>query len=140
MTPSFIFWSTATAMQKSQNGLFRSLLDQIFSQDPYLVQEALPDLVRLALSLSISSSRATHLDLEELKQASCSLIEQDKNPNYYCFLIDGLDEYDGDYLQLFMFLKAIATRSNVKLCVASRLLLALEHHLDGFPKFRLHFG
>ena len=140
MTPSFFFWNTGTAMQKSQNGLFRSLLHQIFSQNPHLVQEALPDLVRSTLSLpydQVWQLRKRVWNLKELKQTLCNLIKQEKIPTCYCFLIDGLDEYDGDYLQLSMFLKNIATCSNVKLCVASRPLLALEHHFDGFPKLRL---
>ena len=137
MTPHFFFWSTGTAMQKSQNGLFRSLLHQIFSQNPHLIQEALPDLVRLALSLPYHQVRQRIWSLKELKQTFCNLMEQDKKSTCYCFLIDGLDEYDGDCLELSMFLKAIATCSNVKLCVASRPLLALEHHFDGVPKLRL---
>ena len=140
MTPHFFFWNTGTAMQKSQNGLFRSLLHQIFSQNPHLVQEALPDLVRSTLSLEYNQRwqvRQRVWSLKELKQTFCNLIKQEKIPTCYCFLIDGLDEYDGDYLQLSMFLKTIATCSNVKLCVASRPLLALEHHFDGFPKLRL---
>lgn len=137
MTPNFFFWSTGTAMQKSQNGLFRSLLYQIFSQNPHLVEEALPDLVRLALSLPCHQVRQPVWSLKELKQTFCNLIEQDKRPTCYCFFIDGLDEYDGDFLELSLFLKAIASYSNVKLCVASRPLLALEHHFEGFPKLRL---
>ena len=134
---NFFFWSTGTATQKSQNGLFRSLLHQIFSQNPHLVQEALPDLVHLALSLPYQRVKQRVWSLKELKQTFWNLIEQDKKPTCYCLLIDGLDEYDGDYLELSMFLKAIATCSNVKLCVASRPLLAFEHHFDGFPKLRL---
>ena len=77
MTPHFFFWSTGTAMQKSQNGLFRSLLHQIFSQNPHLIQEALPDLVRLALSLPYHEVRQRIWSLKELKQTFCNLIEQD---------------------------------------------------------------
>ena len=140
MIPNFFFWSTGTAMQKSQNGLFRSLLHQIFSQDPTLVQEALPDLVHSTLPLpesQLSQVENRVWSLNELKQTLCSLIKQDNIPTCYCLLIDGLDEYDGDYLELSMFLKVISTCSNVKLCLSSRPLLALEHHFNGFPKLRL---
>ena len=140
MTPNFFLWSTGMAMQKSQNGLLRSLLHQIFSQNPHLIQETLPDLIRSTLSLpynQILQLRQRVWSLKELKQTFCNLIKQEKRPNCYCFLIDGLDEYDGDYLELSMFLKAIATCSNVKLCVACRPLLAFEQHFDRFPKLRL---
>ena len=127
-------------MQKSQNGLFRSLLHQVFSRNPDLVEDALPDPVRSTLSFPYRQSSQLEQrvwSLKELKETFCNLIKQDKIPTYYCFLIDGLDEYDGDYLELSMFLKAIATCSNVKLCVASRPLLAFEQNFDGFPKLRL---
>ena len=140
MTPKFFFWSTGTAMQKSQNGLFRSLLHQVFSRNPDLVEDALPDPVRSTLSFPYRQSSQLEQrvwSLKELKQTFCNLIKQDKIPTCYCFLIDGLDEYDGDYFELSIFLKTIATCSNVKLCLASRPLLVLEHHFDGFPKLRL---
>lgn len=144
MIPKFFFWSTGTAMQKSQNGLFRSLLHQIFSQDPNLVQEVLPDLVRSTLSFAcLHSSRLEQCgswrvwSLNELKQTFCNLIKQNKIPTCYCFLIDGLDEYDGDNLELSKFFKGFSSCSNVKICLSSRPLLAFEHHFDRFPKLRL---
>lgn len=144
MIPNFFFWSTGTAMQKSQNGLFRSLLHQIFSQDPNLVQEVLPDLVRSTLSFTrhqLSQLKQCGSwrvwSLNELKQTFCNLIMQNKIPTCYCFLIDGLDEYDGDNLELSSFFKGFSTCSNVKICLSSRPLLAFEHHFDRFPKLRL---
>lgn len=144
MIPNFFFWSTGTAMQKSQNGLFRSLLHQIFSQDPNLVQEVLPDLVHSTLSFSRHQlSRFEEWgpwrawSLNELKQTLCNLIKQSTIPTCYCFLIDGLDEYDGDNLELSNFFKGFSTCSNVKICLSSRPLLAFEHHFDSFPKLRL---
>lgn len=144
MVPNFFFWSTGTAMQKSQNGLFRSLLHQIFSQDPNLVQEVLPDLVRSTLSFTrhqLSELKQCGSwrvwSLNELKQTFCNLIMQNKIPTCYCFLIDGLDEYDGDNLELSSFFKGFSTCSNVKICLSSRPLLAFEHHFDRFPKLRL---
>ena len=140
MILNYFFWSIGTVMQKSQNGLFRSLLHQIFSQDRNLVQEALPDLVRSTRSLQydqLLQLKHRVWSLKELKQAFCNTIKQEKLPLCYCFLIDGLDEYDGDHVELSVFLKTISTFSNVKLCLSSRPLMALEHHFDNLPKLRL---
>ena len=144
MTPNFFFWSIGTAMQKSQNGLFRSLLHQILSQDRNLVQEVLPELVRSTLSLPFDQlSRLEEpgpwrvWSLNELKQTFFRLIKQETTSTCYCFLIDGLDEYDGDYLELLTFFKVISACSNVKLCLSSRPLLAFEDCFNKFPKLRL---
>ena len=144
MTLKFFFWSTGTVMQKSQNGLFRSLLHQIFIQDQKLVQEFFPDLVQSLLSLprhQLSELKYhgswRHWSLNELKHMLSILVKQHRTPINYFFLIDGLDEYDGDYLELSAFLKGLSTSSNVKLCLSSRPLLAFELHFDGYPNLRL---
>ena len=49
--PKFYFWSLGLPIQKSQIGLFRSLLYQIFHADPDLVDEVLPQLVHDTASL-----------------------------------------------------------------------------------------
>ena len=142
--PKFFFWSTGTVMQKSQNGLFCSLLHQIFSQDRDLVQEFLPDLVHSTLALPPRQlSQLKHRrswrrwSLNELKQTLSNVVKRTKMPNCYFFLIDGLDEYDGDYVELSVFLKSLSTLSNVKLCLSGRPLPAFEHHFGGVPGLRL---
>lgn len=68
---------------------------------------------------------------------SFKIIKQNKIPTCYCFLIDGLDEYDGDSLEISKLFRVLSSCSNVKICLSSRPLLAFEHHFDRFPNLRL---
>jgi len=47
-----------------------------------------------------------------------------------CAFIDGLDEYEGDLIDLCSVIEVITTRTDMKLCLASRPELALEDMLD----------
>ena len=140
ITPKFYFWSTGTIIQKSQIGLFCSLLYPMFAEHKSMMREILPDLVRDTAALpfeKLSKLRGTwrNWPLVLLKRCLLSLIRQ--TTTKYCFFIDGLDEFDGDHLDLTSFLKAIAEYPNVKLCLSSRPLMAFEQQLGACPKLQL---
>ncbi|KAF2083668.1 hypothetical protein K490DRAFT_76387 [Saccharata proteae CBS 121410] len=85
---SFFFWSSGTRNQKSQIGLLRSLLFQVFRQCPELISVILPD-------------PASYLDefhqwtFDRLHAAFSQLKSQKQMSTRFCFFIDGLDEFDG---------------------------------------------
>jgi hypothetical protein len=61
-----------------------------------------------------------------------------------CIFIDGLDEYEGDMLELIMFLKDLASSSaagltSIKLCVASRPEPFIEEAFQEFPNFKMQY-
>jgi hypothetical protein len=113
-TASHYFWSPGTKKQKSQEGLFQTLLYQILSQCPLLIPIVCP-------------SRFKHRNTYELWSRTELLLSFDRLLSHtslthvkFCFFIDGLDEYDGDHLELTQLLGKFAATSSIKLCVSSR--------------------
>ena len=141
--PKFYFWNTGTSLQKSQIGLLRSLLCEIFEKDLSLIRIADPELVEWTASQPMDRLRKLQQSpswrqwsLDELKRMFLKLIESTSTTTMYCFFIDGLDEFDGDYLELAAFIKLLSKYPNVKVCVSSRPILAYEQ-FDLYPKLQL---
>ena len=117
----FFFWNAGSKLQRSQEGLLRSLLFEVFRQAPELMQK-----VREQNSQLISFSRGTDpWTCAELLQYFQTVKNVSENAKArFCFFIDGLDEYsvaDGwNYRELAQVLKEIADCSDIKLCVSSR--------------------
>ena len=117
VTASFFFWNAGSSVQKSQEGLFRSLLYEILSQ--------CPDLTRSVCSSKAATFRPFERELvpwtrQELWDA-IGLLEQTSGARArFCFFIDGLDEYDGKPDQIVSVLESLRSWSDIKLCVSSR--------------------
>lgn len=114
---SFFFWNAGPSVQKSQEGLFRSLLYEILSQCPNLTR-------------TVCSSKAAKFHpferelgpwtLQELEDAIGLLKETSGVRARFCFFVDGLDEYDGKPDQIVSVLESLRSWSDIKLCVSSR--------------------
>ena len=138
----FFFWNTGTPLQKSQAGLLRSLLHQALSQHMELVPRLLPELCNM-ISLrtddflrdlpetwhSWSLVQLQHL-LRDLFRLTATAVK-------FCFFIDGLDEFDGDHLEIASFLSGLSVHPNVKICLSSRPLMSFEHEFETCPKICL---
>ncbi|KAG9231323.1 hypothetical protein BJ875DRAFT_341900, partial [Amylocarpus encephaloides] len=109
------FWSAGTTLQKSQTGLFRTLLFQIFLQCPKIAAEVCP-----GRWSSDSHSWIEAWDWEELLCAFKNIACLENLPTKICLFIDGLDEYDGDHVQLIEVLRDMAKSPNIKICASSR--------------------
>lgn len=93
---TFFFWSTGTMMQKSQEGLLRSLLFQILGQYPQLIPLVFP--LRWAQIYIGSSTLGQEIQPEswsskQLHDAFERLTRQTKYPLKICFCIDGLTNF-----------------------------------------------
>ncbi|CAH0045796.1 unnamed protein product [Clonostachys solani] len=111
------FWSSGTAMQKSQEGLFKSLLYDVFRKSPEIMKAVCPQ--------RWEAGRRGEGDLgpwtlSELRRTLISLATCSGLPFKFCFFIDGLDEYEGDHPEMITVLRSLATCPNIKLCVSSR--------------------
>jgi hypothetical protein len=124
---SFFFWNSGTPLQRSQRGLLRSLLRQILEQDPRLIP-----IVHLDLN-QFSTSTPNSI----LMEALLKLCNQDEVPVKLFLLIDGLDEYGGDHIDMAILFKKISKCPNVKVCVSSRPLPVFDKAFKGLPTLQL---
>ncbi|KAL8797113.1 MAG: hypothetical protein Q9195_000580 [Heterodermia aff. obscurata] len=135
VTASVYFWHAGTALQKSQEGLFRTLLFEILSQSP--------DLIRLVCASKLAAFRRFEEEIEpwtdlELREAIDLLKGETEMKARFCFFIDGLDEYNGHPEDIIKALQSLGSIPNIKLCVSSRPWNEFIDSFGGFPGFRLH--
>jgi hypothetical protein len=126
---NFFFWRPGSELQKSIPGLLRSLLHQLLRR-------------RLSTIDALSAQDATLLYSDwtsaRLISAFRKALTQYQDGNHCVFLlIDGLDEYDGDYLELLDVILGVDVLANVKTCVSSRPETALQARLSSYPSIRL---
>ena len=118
------FWSPGTAIQRSQEGLFRTLLLQILNQRPDLIPIVCADRWEAPFAdafnpWSRGQLMAAFSKLGSLETLDCGI----------CRFIDGLDEYDGDHTQLVSVIRQVGGSDNIKVCASSRPWLEF---LDAF--------
>lgn len=137
----FYFWNSGTPEQRSQSGLLRGILFEVLRQHRDLLPALFPK--QWASSYTIASERfADHrllpIDwkLSELKGAFRLLPSKRTAQMKFCFFIDGLDEFDGDYEEMAHLLNSVTT-PELKFCISSRPLLVLEDLFRDFPGLRL---
>jgi hypothetical protein len=65
------------------------------------------------------------------------MIAEPDTPRVFFFIIDGLDEFDGDSRELIDFVSGMAKYSYVKVCVASRPLLQFPDAFEECPRLHL---
>ncbi|KAK0631225.1 hypothetical protein B0T14DRAFT_559045 [Immersiella caudata] len=112
VTSNHFFWNAGSALQKSQEGLFRTLLFDILLQWP----EMIPEVQGL---LSDATDPYNPWSATALSRAIQFVISRGL-PVRFCFFIDGLDEYEGDHVKLIDVLKLLASSPNIKICASSR--------------------
>lgn len=120
---SYYFWNRGFELQKSQRGLLRTLLFQILKNTPNSVPAVCPRLPE------------EDWKVEELKMMLRKVVQLDSVPAKFCFLIDGLDKYDGDEEDLVDILSFFSGTLDVKLCISCRPRLVLD---EAFAAYREH--
>ncbi|KAI8712815.1 NACHT domain-containing protein [Fusarium sp. LHS14.1] len=143
---NFFFWKPGSELQKSLEGLFRSLLWDILKTCPNLIRDTLPEYWRLAEQAPWQIQTRFNIPSSTVSSALQNVISDVRlyQSHRFCFFIDGLDEYEGtdrqDPTHLVTLLQSWVKESHgcLKLCVSSR-----EHNvfMNAFPKdqrLRLH--
>lgn len=138
----FFFWSSGTKLQKSLEGLYRSILWEVLRQCPGLTPEVFP---AAWSSKGDGNAQMKHqpFRMDEMETAMDLLFCGKAITSKYrlCLFVDGLDEYEGDY---WKFAKAIslwaAASRDVKFCLSSRPDGAFMRHfaLDEDRHLKLH--
>jgi hypothetical protein len=124
----FYFWHNGSLLQKTQEGLLRSLLYQALRDHRELIPTIFPETTDITIGEMDNA-----WTLPKLKAAFQRLLEQDLIPVKLCLMIDGLDEYSGDHTEIVAILRRASTLAHVKICVTSRPLLVFERGFKGVP-------
>lgn len=139
LMPKFYFWSSGTTMQKSFEGLLRSLLWQILNELPNTT--ALPvtfgSLPERNRSTALGHSSIGAWTRSRLQRTLQQAISQLQSSCRLCFFLDGLDEFDEDHDELITFVRDIVSRSGAKVCLSSRPYKIFEDAFGSSAKLRL---
>lgn len=132
------FWNAGTSIQRSQEGLLRSLLHDIFYEVPELLQEACPR--RWARASSSNRSMGPAWPTAELHRTLFAVVEKARGSFSFCFFIDGLDEahMSGSDNELGDTIIALSNCPNVKLCISSRPWNRFRELFGNRPTMRMH--
>ncbi|KAF8846974.1 hypothetical protein BDZ45DRAFT_637563, partial [Acephala macrosclerotiorum] len=139
---TFFFWNSGTEIQKSQQGLLRSLLFQVLGKHRDLVPIRFPNrwAKRYSGSLNLGEEIAAEpWSLPQLTDAFRRLVCQQEISVKLRFFIDGLDEFGGDTLQLCYFFRELSSSNpeNSKFCLSSRPWVEFQDNFDGCATLRL---
>jgi len=129
----FFFWAAGTRLQKSQEGLLRTILHESLSRNPELIPVVFPTHSR---QLSRRSLLVGEPSLAELKAAFSILMTQRVSSLHICLFIDGVDEYDGDHIELLEYLDKLVS-ARVKFVLSSRPTPSCVEAFAGCPSIRL---
>jgi hypothetical protein len=93
----FYFWNSGTEMQKSREGLLRTLLYEILRSEPILIPKLFPDHWEKAKESSMNLSQDLPITYSDVLAAFDILLNHAEiySAHRFCFFIDGLDEYEG---------------------------------------------
>jgi hypothetical protein len=130
---TFYFWNSGAEIQRSQQGLFRSLLWQILDQDPSFGPQLFPDLYLPEANWNEFPT------FHQLRRAFGRLVTR-PGMTKIVLIVDGLDEFDAVKSTMTelseLFLSASASLY-LKALVSSRPLSAFEASFENEPKLRL---
>ncbi|KAH6850502.1 hypothetical protein B0I37DRAFT_323904 [Chaetomium sp. MPI-CAGE-AT-0009] len=132
---SFFFWNLGTPEQKTQEGLSRSLLHQILSRYPSLIREALPGMWK---ELNHTNDSVGLPSLSETRHAFRVIAAKAGDLGKFCFLIDGLDEFTGDYRNAISFIQELTANPGFKAVVSSRPIPECVDAFEDNPRLQLN--
>jgi hypothetical protein len=130
----FFFWNSGTTMQMSRMGLLQTLLHGALCADKKAMLQIFHH--RWRQYIAFAGGRQP-LSWSELRKAFEALIEKPLGRKRYFFVIDGLDEFDGNHKELVDIVLSAAAKPHVKVCVASRPWLVFADTFECRPKLLL---
>ena len=142
----FFFWRSGDKMQRSLEGLYRSILFETLNQCPNLIEEVF----REAYTTFSKERQENCIDEllfrpEDFRKGLQRLISKTPNPGYrFCFFIDGLDEYGEDgadrlhHEELAKSLELWAGKDDIKILVSSRPHREFQSAFSDDLRIKLH--
>ena len=142
LTPSFFFWESGTLMQRSVQGLLQSFLYQLLGA--FRETLGLTEIAPQGILYSNQFTEGAALDSlhiwtqRQLTTALSKVLNAVINTGtYFCFFIDGLDEFEGDADALRDITTTLCSYENTKVCASSRPEPAFIHFFATCPQLRL---
>ncbi|KAJ3160781.1 hypothetical protein HDU88_007833 [Geranomyces variabilis] len=119
---SFFFWESGTILQRSQEGVLRSLLAQLLGACPALIPKVFCALWTLVWKCDTAERVRTLAEwpLDRLMAGLATYFTLDHPRPSVLLLIDGLDELEGDPQPVLDLFQRISSCERVKICIASR--------------------
>jgi hypothetical protein len=130
----FFFWNSGTVMQMSRMGLLQSVLHTTLSDDKQTLKQLFKH--RWQQFVAFGGGRQP-VTWPELLRAFKTMVSEPQTPRTFFFMVDGLDEFDGDSNELVDLVLDISKHPHVKVCVASRPLLVFSDAFEERPSLRL---
>ncbi|KAK0645399.1 hypothetical protein B0T16DRAFT_411116 [Cercophora newfieldiana] len=136
---SHYFWAAGTSLQKSAEGLLRSLVFDIFRRCPE-VREAICMRMMSPLGQKGDALEMADWTLSTLELVLHEVAKRNDLSAKFCIFIDGLDEYDGDHFELCQTLTSLAKSPHIKICLSSRPWTVFEEAFgsDAERKIYMH--
>ncbi|KAJ8129596.1 hypothetical protein O1611_g4033 [Lasiodiplodia mahajangana] len=133
------FWNAGSMMQKSQRGLYRSLLYDFLRVCP----EQIPHVCSArwaATKIGLTLPPTDNWTVEELLEAIQNLIRMPDSPIRLCVFVDGVDEYEGDHFEFCQLMKELFCSPTVKCLMSSRPWNVFKDAfgVDQTPRLYLH--
>ena len=137
---AYFFHDRGFEIQKTLQGMLQEVLYSILRQSTALLSIVNP------LYLGLVQSQRTQTpkwDIESLKAALISIVEQSKVGTRILLFIDALDEHSGDNDTLVLLFKSLIQKAGkdsvkLKLCLASRSWTVFQQHFGTCPGFAIH--
>ncbi|KAL6407392.1 hypothetical protein AUP68_10224 [Ilyonectria robusta] len=122
MTAAHYFWISGSQLQKSYVGLLRSLLFEILTAARDAIPSICPERWKMMKGHADNptSKPPGPWTVSELSSAMHAIAKHASLGTKICLFVDGLDEYNGDHVDLCNILKSLAESQNIKMCVSSR--------------------
>ena len=137
------FWCSGTALQASQEGLWRSILYAIAKSDRKLASAMFAERAGDGEFQTLAHLRKQPWARTDLINVLSLLVAQlEVQKVAICLFIDGLDEYQGDEVMLVEELRQLLASPYIKICASSRPRNLFEEafgHEDHQWTLALHF-
>ena len=132
----FYFWAGGSELQRSDEGLYRTILHQCLSVYPELISKVFPRRW-LALSIMGTDAKLPRWKMTDLRQAMNALASENNKSLRLALFVDGLDEFAGNHKTLVEDICRFGKHYGVKFCVASRPWNVFVDAFRGAPSIRM---
>jgi hypothetical protein len=134
----YFFWDGGgDSLQKSREGMLRTLLHRCLVRFPHLARAASPRRYALYEAFEERLIDAPPWTLSELLETFTRLVRRCGSTFRLALFVDGLDEFSGDATDLITFIKDLNDKLDVKICVSSRPWIEFSEVLAQSPKITM---